>query len=195
MRQSLRPAAVLLALLTILTGGVYPMLVTGVAQMFFPWQANGSVLLVNGAARGSALLGQEFKDERWFWGRLSATAPLPYNAAASSGSNLGPTNPALFAAAEARLAELEAAGEAHGAAPIDLVTSSGSGLDPDISPAAALWQAARVARARGLTPQRVEALVRAHTQDRTFGVLGEPRVNVLRLNLALEGVTPVRGAR
>lgn len=195
MRQSLRPAAVLLALLTILTGVGYPALVTGVAQLLFPWQANGSVLLVNAEARGSALIGQEFQGERWFWGRLSATAPLPYNAAASSGSNLGPTNPALFAAAEARLAALEAVGHPRGAVPMDLVTASGSGLDPDISPAAARWQVARVARARGLTPESVDALVREHTQDRAFGVLGEPRVNVLRLNLALEGVTPVRGAR
>lgn len=195
MRQSLRPAAVLLALLTVLAGGVYPAFVTVIAQLLFPWQSNGSVLLVNGAARGSALLGQEFQGERWFWGRLSATAPVPYNAAASTGSNLGPTNPALLAIAEARIAALAAAGEAHGAVPIDLVTASGSGLDPDISPAAARWQVARVARARGWTRERVEALVREHTQDRTFGMLGEPRVNVLRLNLALEGETPVRGAR
>ena len=195
MRNHLRPAAVLLALLTLLTGVAYPALVTAVAQAMFPWQANGSVLAVNGEARGSALIGQEFGGERWFWGRLSATQPVPYDAAASAGSNLGPANPALVKAASARLLAYEAAGGPPGVVPMDLVTASGSGLDPDISPAAARHQVARVARARGLTPEAVAAMVREHTRERTFGLLGEPRVNVLELNLALDGVTAVRVRR
>ncbi len=195
MRTSLRPAAVLLALLTLVTGVLYPLLVTAVSQLAFPWQANGSVLQWHGVACGSARIGQEFRGERWFWGRLSATAPVPYNAAASSGSNLGPTNPARVTAAQARIAALAAAGARVGAVPVDLVTASASGLDPDLSPAAARWQVARVARARGLPPERVAKLVAEHTRDRTFGVLGEPRVNVLELNLALEGVSPSRGGR
>lgn len=195
MRTRLRPAAVLLALLTVLTGVAYPLLVTALARVLFPWQAHGSVLTVHGEARGSALIGQEFTGERWFWGRLSATSPVPYDAAASSGSNLGPTSPERFAAAAARLRAYRAAGDSSGAVPMDLVTASGSGLDPDISPAAAREQVARVARARGLAPEAVEALVRAHTRERTFGLLGEPRVNVLELNLAVDAVTPVRALR
>ncbi|MEQ1832755.1 MAG: potassium-transporting ATPase subunit KdpC [Candidatus Eisenbacteria bacterium] len=195
MRDSLRPAVVLLALFTLLTGALYPALVTAIAQAAFPWQANGSVLLVQGEPRGSALIGQEFQGAEWFWGRLSATAPIPYNAAASSGSNLGPLHPALSTAARARIAALVAAGEPGGDVPLDLVTASGSGLDPDISPAAARWQVARVARARGLAPQLVADLVSAHVRERTFGVWGEPRVNVLELNLALAGFTPERAAR
>lgn len=195
MRSHLRPAAVLLALLTLLTGVAYPALVTVVAQALFPWQANGSVLAVNGQARGSALIGQEFAGERWFWGRLSATQPVPYDAAASAGSNLGPTNPALLETAAARIRAYRTAGGPSGAVPMDLVTASGSGLDPDISPAAARHQVARVAHARGLAPEAVAAVVRAHTRERTFGLLGEPRVNVLELNLALDGVTAVRVRR
>ena len=192
MRGSLRPAAVLLALLTLITGVAYPLLVTGVARLVFPWQGGGSVLIVNGEARGSALIGQEFHSPRYFWGRLSATTPMAYDASSSAGSNLAPTNPALVAAARARIAALRSAGDAGGDVPVDLVTASASGLDPDISPAAARYQVLRVARARGLAPEAVLALVRDHTQDRTFGLLGEPRVNVLRLNLALDGATSGR---
>src|SRR5262249_29201109 len=154
-----------------------------------------SVLDVAGAPRGSALIGQEFRSPRYFWGRLSATTPAPYDASASTGSNLGPTNPALVDAARARIAALRAAGDAAGPIPVDLVTASASGLDPDISPAAALYQVPRVARARGLSPEAVAALVRANTDDRTFGVLGEPRVHVLALNLALDGARVTRSAR
>lgn len=186
MRASLRPAAVLLALLTLVTGVAYPLLVTGLAQALFPWQANGSVVVSGGEACGSALVGQEFRSPRYFWGRLSATVPTPYDGSASSGSNLAPTNPALLAAAGSRIAALRAAGDTSREVPVDLVTASASGLDPDLSPAAARYQAARVARERGLTPEAVLALVRERTEDRTFGVLGEPRVNVLRLNLALD---------
>jgi K+-transporting ATPase ATPase C chain len=192
MRSALRPAAVLLALLTLITGVAYPLLVTGVARVAFPWQAGGSVLTVSGEARGSALIGQEFHSPRYFWGRLSATSAEPYDASSSSGSNLGPTNPALAAAARARIAAMRAAGDAPAAVPVDLVTASASGLDPDISPAAARAQVARVARARGLAPELVLSLVAKHTQDRTFGLLGEPRVNVLELNLALDGAAPGR---
>ena len=195
MRESFRPAFVLLILLTLVTGVAYPLLVTGVARVAFPWQAGGSVLGVKGEARGSALIGQEFHSPRYFWGRLSATTRVPYDASASTGSNLAPTNPALVAAARARIATLRSAGDANGDVPVDLVTASASGLDPDISPAAARYQVLRVARARGLSPQAVSALVRDHTVDRTFGLLGEPRVNVLELNLALDGVTPSRGPR
>ena len=149
MRSSLRPAAVLLAWLTLITGVVYPLVVTGVVRVLFPWQAAGSLLTVRGEPRGSALIGQEFRSSRYFWGRLSATSAVPYDAAASTGSNLGPTNPALLAAARTRIAALRAAGDARGDVPVDLVTASASGLDPDISPAAARYQVLRVARARG----------------------------------------------
>jgi K+-transporting ATPase ATPase C chain len=177
---------VLLALLTLVTGVAYPMLVTGVARLVFPWQAGGSVLVVTGEPHGSALIGQSFTSPRYFWGRLSATSPRAYNAAASSGSNRSPTNPALLAAARERIAALRAAGDATGPVPVDLVTASASGLDPHVDPAAALYQVVRVAHARGLSPQRVLALVRSHTEERTLGLLGEPRVNVLELNLALD---------
>ena len=183
-------AARMLLVMTALTGVAYPLLVTGAAQLAFPRQANGSLLHREGQVVGSELIGQAFAAPGLFWSRPSATGPAPYNAAASTGSNLGPTNPALTEAVRARVQAL-VAGEDGGAAapvPVDLVTASGSGLDPHISPAAALWQVARVARARGLDPGRVRALVQAHVEGRTFGVLGEPRVNVLRLNLALESL-------
>lgn len=187
MLSLLRPALGLFAALTVITGLVYPGLVTGVAQAAFPHQANGSLITENGRVVGSELIGQPFTSPRYFWSRPSATAPTAYNGAASGGSNQGPLNPALADAVKARVAALRAADPGNTAPiPVDLVTASGSGLDPDISPAAALYQVPRVARARGLDPARVEALVAASTEGRTLGVLGEPRVNVLRLNRALD---------
>lgn len=182
MLAQLRPAASLLAIFTLLTGVIYPVTMTALAQLAFPEQANGSLLLRSGQAVGSTLIGQSFTEPRYFWGRPSATSPGPYNAAASSGSNLGPTNPALISAVRERAAALGA----ENPVPVDLVTSSGSGLDPHISPAAAGFQIARVARVRGLPEAQLETLVRAHTEARTLGILGEPRVNVLQLNLALD---------
>ncbi|WP_423226725.1 potassium-transporting ATPase subunit KdpC [Candidatus Amarolinea aalborgensis] len=188
-RTYIRPAVVLLALFTLLTGLVYPLAVTGLAQAVFPIQANGSLMAHNDRIVGSALIGQPFDDPRYFWGRPSATAPFPYNAAASSGSNFGPSNPALIAAVQARIAALRAADPGNTlAVPGDLVTASASGLDPHISVAAALYQAPRVARARGLTSEAVAQLVAQQTEGRQLGFLGEPRVNVLKLNLALDGV-------
>lgn len=189
----LRPALVSLLALTLITGVLYPLAVTGVAQVALPAQANGSLLVVDGQVRGSALIGQPFDDPRYFWGRLSATGVHPYNAfdgaalAASSGSNLGPLNPALAEAVQARVDALRAADPAAAPPyPADLVTASGSGLDPQISPAAAEYQVRRVALACGLGEEQVRALVAEHTEGRTLGLLGEPRVNVLRLNLALD---------
>jgi potassium-transporting ATPase KdpC subunit len=185
--RQLRPALLVLLLLTVLTGVVYPLLVTGIAQAVFPFQANGSLVSAGDKTVGSALIGQSFDDPRYFWGRLSATAPYPYNAAGSSGSNLGPTNPALVDEVKARIAALQAADPGNTQPiPVDLVTSSGSGLDPDISIAAALYQAARVARARDLDESMVRQLIAQNTTGRQLGILGEPRVNVLRLNLALD---------
>ncbi len=190
MRTQIRPTLVILSLLTFITGLLYPMAITGIAQWVFPWQANGSLLERDGQVIGSALIGQPFDDPRYFWGRPSATASFPYNAAASSGSNLGPTNPALEEAVRVRLEVLRAADPANTQpVPVDLVTTSGSGLDPHISVAAALYQVSRVARARGLAEEQVRALVEQYTEGRQFGVLGEPRVNVLRLNLALDETT------
>ena len=193
MLAQLRAAAVSLAILTVITGIAYPLLVTGIAQAAFPSAANGSLIVQNGKPVGSRLIGQPFDDPKYFWGRLSATVDanskaLPYNAGASGASNLGPTNPALVDEVKGRLDALVAADpDAKDPVPIDLVTSSGSGLDPDISPAAALYQVHRVAKARGLDEGQVRALVESHTQGRTLGILGEPRVNVLELNLALDG--------
>jgi K+-transporting ATPase ATPase C chain len=187
MKTILRPAFTLLALFTLLLGLAYPALVTGVAQLVAPFQANGSILREGGKAVGSALIGQPFSDPRYFWGRPSATAPIPYDATASTGSNLGPTNPALADAVRTRVAALRAADPGNAAAvPVDLVTTSASGLDPHISPAAALYQVPRVARARGLAETDVRRLVKRHVEGSTLGVLGEPRVNVLELNLALD---------
>jgi K+-transporting ATPase ATPase C chain len=173
---------------TLLTGLAYPLLVTGIAQVAFPRRANGSLVERNGQVVGSELIGQPFEGPEYFWGRLSATGPFPYNAAASSGSNYGSTNPALTDAARARIDALRAADPGNTApVPADLVTASSSGLDPNISPAAAEYQVARVAGARGMTVEAVRALVEKNTRGRTLGVLGEPRVNVLALNLALDG--------
>lgn len=183
--KHLRVALLLFLVLTVLTGLAYPLLVTGIAQAVFPHQADGSLIEQNGKVIGSALLGQPFSDPRSFWGRPSATSPFPYNAANSGGSNLGPTNPDLLKRVEADLARLHAA-QGTGPVPVDLVTSSASGLDPHISPAAALYQVERVAKARGLDPAAVRRLVEEHVERRQLGVLGEPRVNVLLLNLALE---------
>ncbi len=187
MLSQLRPAIVSYLAFTIITGLFYPLAVTGIAQVVFPQQANGSLIMKDGKPVGSALIGQPFDDPRYFWGRLSATDPFPYNAAASSGSNLGPTNPALIEEVKARIDALHAADPQNTQPiPVDLVTSSGSGLDPDISVAAALYQVPRVARARGMIQAQVRALVGQFTADRQFGILGEPRVNVLELNLALD---------
>ena len=188
MLSQIRPALVSLALFTILTGVAYPWLVTGIAQAAFPKQANGSVLAHGGKEAGSSLIGQPFTDPKYFWGRASATGPQPYNAGSSSGSNLGPTNPALIEAVEARIKALRDADPGNQAPiPVDLVTASGSGLDPHISPAAALYQVRRVAKARKLDEAAVRQLVAQNTEGRWLGLLGEPRVNVLRLNLALDG--------
>jgi K+-transporting ATPase ATPase C chain len=187
MTAILRPAIVLFLILTAITGVVYPLVITGVAQVVFPTQAGGSILLKDGKAVGSSLIGQSFSDPQHFWSRPSATAPQPYNGLASGGSNLGPLNPALTDAVKARVAALRAADPTNNAPiPVDLVTASGSGLDPDISLAAASYQVPRVARTRGLRPEAVRALVAAHAHGRWLGILGEPRVNVLELNLALD---------
>lgn len=179
----------MLLLMAILTGLVYPLGVTGLAQFLFPHQANGSLIRQDGKARGSELIGQAFDAPRYFWSRPSATSPYPYNAAASSGSNLGPTNEALLKAVQARVDTLKSADPGNQARiPVDLVTASGSGLDPHISPAAAHYQASRVARARGMAEAAVRDLIARHTERRQFAIFGEPRVNVLQLNLALDMV-------
>jgi K+-transporting ATPase ATPase C chain len=189
LREQLRPTLLALLVITLITGGLYPAVVTVLAQWLFPWQANGSLLERDGKAVGSALIGQNFTDPRYFWGRPSATTPAPYNAGSSSGSNLGPTNPALLDEVKARIAALREADPSNTAPiPVDLVTSSGSGLDPHISPAAADYQVNRVAKARGLDPAKVQDLVRKHLEHRQWGILGEPRVNVLQLNLALDSL-------
>jgi K+-transporting ATPase ATPase C chain len=188
MLRQLRAAFVSFALLTVLTGVAYPLLVTGVANVAFAKEAKGSLIEVGGHLQGSHLIGQPFDDPKYFWGRLSATGPAPYDAGSSSGSNLGPLNKALFDAVKGRADALRAADPQNSAAiPIDLVTASGSGLDPHISPAAAEYQVPRVARVRGLAEARVRELVAAATEGRRLGVLGEPVVNVLELNLALDG--------
>lgn len=186
MKTLLRPLLVLFAALTVLTGVVYPLVVTGTAQVIFPAQAHGSLVLRDGKAVGSTLIGQNFVSPENFWGRPSATGPMPYNAAASSGSNQGPLNPGLLDAVKARIAALRAADPGNTAPlPLDLVTASASGLDPHISVAAANYQVARVARTRKLRPAQVQALVVQHTQAPWWGILGEAQVNVLQLNLAL----------
>jgi len=187
-KSPLRPLLVLFALLTLIVGVVYPLVVTGVAQLVFPHQANGSLIVgKDGKPVGSELIGQPFSDPKHFWSRPSATSPQPYNGGSSGGSNLGPTNPALADAVRGRIEALRAADpDAKAPVPVDLVTASGSGLDPHISVAAAKYQVNRVARARGLPPERVSALVDQHTEQPLLPFLGEPVVNVLRLNLALD---------
>lgn len=189
MGRLIRNATSMLLVMTLITGIAYPLLATGVAQMLFPHQANGSLIEKNGKPIGSELIGQNFDDPKYFWGRPSATAPQPFNGTASNGSNQGPTNPALRDAVQQRIDALRKADPGNAApVPADLVTASGSGLDPDISPAAARYQMARVARMRHLSVVQVQELVAKFTQGRQLGFLGEPRVNVLQLNLALDGV-------
>lgn len=186
MRTLIKSSLLMLLVLTLITGVAYPLLVTGIAQLVFPKQANGSLIYQDGKLVGSELIGQPFDDPKYFWSRLSATGPFPYNTAASSGSNLGPTNVALVKAVEARVqALLQADPNNTQPIPVDLVTASGSGLDPHISPAAAFYQVPRVARVRNLTEATVRQLVEKHIEGRQLGFLGEPRVNVLKLNLAL----------
>ncbi len=189
MQSLLRPALSVFVLLSAITGLAYPLAVTGIAGAIFPEQAAGSLILQGGKPVGSSLIGQHFSDPEHFWGRPSATAPQPYNATASSGSNQGPLNPALVDAVKGRVEALRAA-DPNNSRPIpaDLVTASASGLDPNISPAAALWQVGRVAQARGLPEAQIKALVDAHTEGRQWGLLGEARVNVLKLNLALDAL-------
>ena len=187
MRRQVYPSIMMTILSTVLFGLVYPLAITGVAQVLFPKQANGSLVVDGGRVAGSALIGQPFSDPKYFWGRPSATSPFPYNAAASSGSNLGPANQALIDAVKQRIDDLHKADPGNAAPiPVDLVTASASGLDPHISPAAAQYQAARVARVRRLPPDTVGRLIREHTEGRQFAILGEPRVNVLELNRALD---------
>lgn len=189
-KEQLWPSLAALVFLALLTGLIYPVVITGLAQLLFPHQANGSLVMVNGKPAGSALIGQPFDDPKYFWSRPSATAPMPYNAASSSGSNLGPTNPALADGVKARIEALRKADpDNHAPVPVDLVTASGSGLDPDISPAAAEYQAPRIAKARHLDVATVRNLIATYTQQPEFGILGEPRVNVLFLNLALDAMS------
>jgi len=186
-RQVIRPAVCLLFAMTLLTGVVYPLLVTGIALVAFPRQSGGSLLIENGQVVGSSLIGQPFDDPKYFWSRPSATAPFAYNAGASSGSNLGPIEPLLLTAVKQRVEKLRQYDAGNAApVPVDLVTSSASGLDPHISPAAAAYQLPRVARLRGLEEQAVRDLAARHTEPRWLGMLGEPRVNVVELNLALD---------
>lgn len=189
MKAILRPACSLLLVLTLITGVIYPLVLTGLAQLAFPVRANGTLIKRHGTLIGSRLIGQAFSEPQYFWSRPSATRPQPYNGLDSGGSNLGPLNPALIAAVKARIAALRAADPGNGAPiPVDLVTASASGLDPDISLAAAYYQAGRVARARGLSTRRVRALIAAHAHGGSLGVMGDPRVNVLELNLALDAM-------
>ncbi|RDU98089.1 potassium-transporting ATPase subunit KdpC [Trinickia dinghuensis] len=192
MKNLLRPVLVLFAALTVVTGIVYPVVVTAIGQAVFPHRANGSLIEKDGKAVGSELIGQQFDAPGYFWGRLSATTPNPYNAQNSGGSNLGPTNPALADEVKGRLSALHDADPKNTLpVPVDLVTSSASGLDPDISPAAAAYQSSRVAKARGLNAGQVDTLIARNTSGRQWGVLGEPRVNVLKLNLALDQLKPL----
>lgn len=188
MLTQLRTAILMLLVLTILTGVVYPLIVTAIAQVAFPHQAHGSLIMTDGRVVGSELIGQSFSEPQYFWGRLSATSPVPYNAAASSGSNYGPLHPDLKTAAEKRITALTTDGTPASNIPVDLITASGSGLDPHVSPAAAEYQVPRVAKTRGLTEDQVRELVRQHTSKHQWGLLGEPHVHVLRLNLALNAL-------
>ena len=188
MFTKIRNSFMSLLLFTVITGLIYPLAVTGLAQAIFPSQANGSVITKNGKAIGSKLIGQQFEDPKYFWGRLSATGPYPYNGGSSSGSNLGQNNPALMTAVQARIDALRAADPGNDAKiPVDLVTASGSGLDPHMSQAAAEYQINRVAKTRGLDQTSIHTLIAKHTQGRWLGLIGEPVVNVLELNMALDG--------
>jgi K+-transporting ATPase ATPase C chain len=187
MSRTLRPLLVIFSILTALTGLAYPLAVTAIGHLFFAREASGSLVAANGTVIGSSLIGQPFSDPKHFWGRLSATSPMPNNATASTGSNLGPTNPALVEAVKARIAELKAADPDNSLPiPVDLVTASGSGLDPHISPAAAFYQVDRVARARLMSPEALRQVVQQRIEGPQWGIFGEPRVNVLLLNLALD---------
>ena len=195
LRTELRPVLALLAVMSVLTGVLYPLAITGIAAAAFPRQSHGSLVVVNDTVRGSSLVGQSFTGARYLWGRPSAIA-LPYDARGSAGSNLGPTNPRLDTLVRARIAGLRAAGaESTAPVPVDLVTASGSGLDPDITPAGAAYQIARIASARNLDPTVVTNVIASATFPRTFGILGEPRVNVLRANLALDSLSAAQAPR
>lgn len=194
-KSSIRPALVVFALLGVLTGALYPLVVTGIGAAIFPSQASGSLLVQDGKVIGSALIGQSFTDAKYFWGRPSATGTMAYNPLASAGSNQGPLNPALIEAVKVRIESLRAADPGNTApVPVDLVTASASGLDPHISIAAAQYQAARVARVRGLPVERVRQLISDHSSGRWLGIFGEPRVHVLQLNLALDSAVPERAS-
>lgn len=189
MSSLIRPAFVLFLIMTVLTGVAYPLLITGIGQAVFPDQASGSLVVKGGKAVGSRLIGQNFSDPKYFWSRPSATNPQPYNGIGSTGSNLGPLNPALIETVQTRIDALKSADPGNSAAiPVDLVTASGSGLDPDISVAGAYYQAPRVARVRRLPLNAVNAVVASHIQGKSLGIFGEPRVNVLALNLALDDI-------
>lgn len=189
MREQIRSAILMFVILSLLTGIFYPVFITGVAYIFFPHQATGSMLYQNNKLLGSALIGQEFTDPKYFWGRISETSPVAYNSSSSSGSNLGPSNPALIERVKARIRTLKEFDPNNtNPVPIDLVTSSASGLDPHISIAGAYYQIPRVARMRGLTEDTVKAIVNKHTNSRIFGLIGEPIVNVLELNLELDSI-------
>jgi len=192
-REQLRPTFFAFVLLTLVTGVFYPLAVTGIAQVFFKNQANGSLIYENGKAVGSSLIGQQFDDPKYLWGRLSATGPVPYNAASSSGSNYGPMNDSFLQGVKARVQVIHDADPSNGApVPVDLVTASGSGLDPHISPAGAYYQAARIARVRGIPEEKVKNILVKNTQGRFLGLLGEPAVNVLKVNLDLDSQTVAR---
>jgi K+-transporting ATPase ATPase C chain len=194
--KHLRSSVIAIFLFTVLTGLLYPLAVTGIAQLIFPGKANGSLIVKDGKALGSELIGQPFNNPKYFWSRLSATGPFAYNAAASSGSNYGPLNPALFDAAQKRIKDLKDADPQNiNPIPVDLVTASGSGLDPHISVAAALYQLPRVARNRNMSEGKIRLLVDQYTEGRQLGFLGEPRVNVLKLNLALNETQPLSEAK
>lgn len=186
-KDQIKQAILIFIVLSVITGVIYPLLITGIAQVFFPAQANGSLIYRNGKSVGSSLIGQAFNDPGYFWGRISATSSVPFNAASSSGSNLGPSNPALLEVVKARIEALRAADPGNTSLiPVDLVTSSASGLDPHISEAAAYYQAGRIAQLRGLSVDTVKILIAKHTSGRLSGLIGEPVVNVLELNLTLD---------
>ena len=188
----LKTAVLLIAVMTILTGLIYPAIVTGIAQLLFPWQANGSLIEKNGKMIGSFLIGQSFINTKYFMSRPSETSPFPYNGESSSGSNSGPSNPTFLTTVKKRVMELQKNNPTYTSVPVDLVTASSSGLDPDISPLAAFYQAPRIAKLRNLSEEKVRELIKQHIEPRSLAVLGEPRVNVLLLNLALDDLTYVR---